>query len=330
MSRLCHAILLVALLCSARAHAQGTADGDPEALIDRGVDLRVQSKDAEALALFEASWKLKPSPRARAQMALAEQALGRWVDAEKHLEQALADRSDPWIGRNRTMLEDGLRAVQSHLTWLQVESNVAGSTVSVNGNAVGSTPMKAPVRIVRASLVIEVSSPGYVTTILRRDATTDELVRESVNLAAERHSQVAAAPAKPAASADSSRPAAPDRGPPSSSARTWGWIAGGAGVVGLVGTGVLAGLALSKKSGLPQECRDAPDRNCTPEEGARINDARSYAGIANVTFGIGLAGIGIGSILLLTSSSPPPRNGRLVVAPSVGAGWGGVEARGAF
>lgn len=329
MNRLRAGVLIVALLCPARVYAQAPAGGDAETLIDRGVDLRVQRKDAEALELFEASWKLKPSPRARAQMGLAEQALGRWIDAEKHLEEALADRSDAWIGRNRPMLDEGLRAVQTHLTWLQVESNVPGSVVSVNGTTVGTTPMKAPVRIVRASIVIEVSAPGHATTVLKRDATAEELVRESVDLAAER-TAAAAAPKSTTAPATQALPVAPDRGAAPGASRTWGWIAGGVGVAGLIGTGVLAGLALDKKSGLPQACRDAPDRYCTPEEGARINDARNYAGIANVTFGVGLAGIGIGAILLLTSSPTPAQSGRVVVAPSVGAGWGAIEARGAF
>lgn len=41
------------------------------------------------------------SPRALAQIALAEQALGRWVEAERDLRNVLHMSEDPSIARNR-------------------------------------------------------------------------------------------------------------------------------------------------------------------------------------------------------------------------------------
>src|SRR6185312_3741828 len=58
---------------------------DPDALIDQGLELREHGKDADALALFERAYSASPTPRAKAQIALAEQALGRWAAAEKDL-----------------------------------------------------------------------------------------------------------------------------------------------------------------------------------------------------------------------------------------------------
>src|SRR5262245_14916190 len=67
--------------------------------IARGVALRRQGRNAEALAEFQKAYARDPSPRALAQIALAQQALGNWVVAETGLVDALAARNDPWIQR---------------------------------------------------------------------------------------------------------------------------------------------------------------------------------------------------------------------------------------
>src|SRR5207244_1663513 len=54
--------------------------GSVEALLDQGYALRERGDDDQALAKFQAAYRLAPEPRALAQIALAEQALGRWLD----------------------------------------------------------------------------------------------------------------------------------------------------------------------------------------------------------------------------------------------------------
>src|SRR5689334_14201627 len=69
------------------AHADG--DESADRLLKRGVELRKAGKDDEALEAFRAAYTSRPSPRAQAQIGLAEQALGRWGDAERDLSEAL-------------------------------------------------------------------------------------------------------------------------------------------------------------------------------------------------------------------------------------------------
>src|SRR3982751_2270792 len=90
--------LAVVLIAGALVGAarQARAD-DAEPLIRRGIELRRAGRDAEALEQFRQANQLAPSPRAAAQIGLAEQALGRWLDADGHLRAALAAPSDPWI-----------------------------------------------------------------------------------------------------------------------------------------------------------------------------------------------------------------------------------------
>src|SRR5436190_8859003 len=97
-------MLVLALIAPAIAQAQ---TDDPDALIQQGLDLRREHRDDEALAVFRRSHELRPSARALAQIALAEQATGRWVDAREHLTEALA-MDDPWIAERRGPLGESL------------------------------------------------------------------------------------------------------------------------------------------------------------------------------------------------------------------------------
>src|SRR2546422_8347826 len=50
--------------------------------VSRGLELRKEDRDLDALAEFQLAYGIRPTSRVRAQIALAEQALGRWVVAE--------------------------------------------------------------------------------------------------------------------------------------------------------------------------------------------------------------------------------------------------------
>jgi Tfp pilus assembly protein PilF len=94
-------VLAAALALGAAPVAAQTAPVNAEeesnAAIARGVQLRQAGNDDEALAEFRRADQLMPSPRTKAQIALAEQALGQWVAAERDLRAALSTADDPWI-----------------------------------------------------------------------------------------------------------------------------------------------------------------------------------------------------------------------------------------
>jgi len=178
----------VTLLAPSYAVAQpapatpAAASDDPEALVQRGVDLREAGRDEEALALFEQAWSRSQSPRARAQVALAEQALGRWVLAEAHLAEALGAQRDPWIRRNRTALEGALRVIQQHLGSVEVRGGVPGAQVEINGRAVGVLPLTEVLRVVVGSVTLRVSAEGYYPITREITVAAGATVRESVEM----------------------------------------------------------------------------------------------------------------------------------------------------
>src|SRR5260221_25029 len=98
-------VVSLALCVAWLANLPRAAAQDADAFIKQGIALRRALKEQEALTAFRRAYELAPSPRAVAQIGLAEQALGRWADAEAHLLTALEAVSDPWIDKYRTPLE---------------------------------------------------------------------------------------------------------------------------------------------------------------------------------------------------------------------------------
>lgn len=172
------AALLLALSTPARA-----AELDAEALISQGIALREQGKDDQALVLFRQAEAKGKTPRATAQVALAEQALGMWVLAEAHLGTALAAKGDPWIEKNRAALEGALAVVQKHVGALEVRTNVAAAEVYVDGALASSLPREAALRVEVGPRRVEVRAAGYHPVARSVVIATETLARETFTLA---------------------------------------------------------------------------------------------------------------------------------------------------
>jgi hypothetical protein len=174
-------VLLLLLIAPSAAQAQRRVD-----LIDQGVALREQGRDEEALALFERAYEQTHAARALAQIALAEQALGRFVEAEAHLADALSHDEDAFIRRNREPLEGALAEIRERVGDLSVVGGVPGAEVIIGGQAVGVLPLDAPVRVVAGSVAVEVRATGherFIDTVQVRGGGSATVEAELVALA---------------------------------------------------------------------------------------------------------------------------------------------------
>ncbi len=238
---------MVALLALA-AIASGTARGeDAESLIKDGIELRRAGDDQAAHKLFVRAYQLARTPRGAAQLGLCEQALSRWVDAETHLSEALRGGRDPWIKKNRVVLDGSMETVKSHLGRVAITGRPAGASVEVDGRAVGALPLTAAVRVAAGEVNVRVASDGHEVGRRVVAVKPGELVSISVEL---ERSLVVAAPAlavaPPAPSvitmaAPGAAQPAPDESRPV--LRTW-WFWTAAAVVVAGGVGLT--LALSR------------------------------------------------------------------------------------
>ena len=154
------AIVGLALALPAAFTAAGMA-ATPADLVDDGVALRAEGRDADALERFLAAYAQDPAPRTAAQVGLAQQALGRWVEAERFLAEALKDRRDAWIRKHRRTLDTALDRIREQLGDLRVEGTPVGAQVRFGGRLVGTLPMTEPARVVAQRALLEVSAAGY-------------------------------------------------------------------------------------------------------------------------------------------------------------------------
>jgi hypothetical protein len=111
----------------------------------------------------------------------------------------------------------------------------------------------------------------------------------------------AAAPPAPVAMPD---PAPPPPTAASKKPNTAGYVLIGVGAAGIVTGSVTGLLAIGKKNNL-----DCPDKECPPDEHDQLDGAKGLALVATIGFGVGIAGIAAGTIVLLSAGGqePPPR-----------------------
>ena len=193
------AVAGILLALSAPAAAEPT-DTSIDEDIELGVTLREAGRDQEALERFEAAYRRSKEPRALAQIALAEQALGRWVAAEQHLTEALAS-SDPWIQARSRPLRRALAKIKSMLASLTVViPGVDGATVVVNGQRRGTTPLPAAISVVAGRVVIEVSAEGYLPLTHRIELEPQTHARKRLPLVAQPTPKASVASPPPVAS----------------------------------------------------------------------------------------------------------------------------------
>lgn len=279
----------------ARAEPQVEADDD----LRRGVALRREGKDAEALAAFQHALERSPSARARAQVALAEQALALWLAAERDLTLALAEKDDPWIKLNREVLERAARIVEAKLAYVVVSSNVDAPEVLVNGASATSgsgADSRARRRVVAGQVTIEVRAPGY------------EAAQKTIQVAPETTANVALQlrPAPPPGAASAPRDGGAVTTEPrvsdtsNGTQRTVGFILTGAGIAGL-GLGVGFGVrAMGAKSDRDADCASG----CTQLGVDADRAGRDAALVSTIATVAGLAATGVGIWLVLRTPAP--------------------------
>jgi hypothetical protein len=154
------AILIGSLALSSVAVAGAQEEADE--LAKQGIELRRRGDDPRALPLFERAHKIAPTPRSAIQLGTVEQALGRWADAEEHLAQGLRTPGDPWIKKNRAVIDESLRTVKTHIGSLEVTGAPSGAEVLVNGRKVGQLPLPAAIRVSAGDVDVELNAPGHL------------------------------------------------------------------------------------------------------------------------------------------------------------------------
>lgn len=306
--------LLLALLCaSPRALAQSPApptQAQVDRWMDEGIQLRGALRDEEALERFRLAWEATRAPEPRAQMALAEQALGRWSDAERGLLAALAHPEDPWISRNRVHLDAALAETRLHLASVLVRCDAPGAVLSLNGREVGPLPLASALRVEAGSVLLEVRAPGRVAARRQLEVRAGDNLLETL-VAPLVSTFLTSGPEGSARGAQ-----AP---PPAPRAVPLGLLAGGASLLaaGVAGLGWREASAVSFNAQRAQLCAVNTATGAVlgaPECAGLRTQSTAAVGLSVAGF-VGGAALGVAGLVLLLRSPSPPARATLACAP---------------
>jgi hypothetical protein len=314
-------LFLVAVLGAPAAEAQSKDEEptDRDSLIDKGLQLRREHRDSEALEVFKRTVKAYPSPRARAQVALAEQALGQWVAAERDLRDALRATDDPWIKSHKAALQGALEALAKHLGTLVLKANVTPTEVFLDDVFVGELPMET-LRVPAGQVRIDLRSKGYERATRTVDVAAESTVTEEFNLVPDPPPAAAPAPTvapQPAAAKPAEE--APDRitqkasvdeslSPAAKTRRAFAW--GTLGAAGAFLGGAIAAQIVSETNA----ARYNDDSECLYGDLTRVQRCGVYRGQAEsaqtlATFGYVATGVfGVASAVLFFAFPNKPKS----------------------
>ena len=153
---------LLGVIAPGLTRAQSAPDDVTDALRE-GIALRRDGRAEEALPLLARAVEVQRSGRALAELGYAEGALGRWLEAESHLTEALQLADDRWVRHHRRDLEGALDTVRASIGRVRVSSNVEGAVVRINGSVAGRTPLAEAVRVGVGRASVELRREGYRT-----------------------------------------------------------------------------------------------------------------------------------------------------------------------
>ncbi len=324
------AALLAVCMLPAAAVAQDDATRNvARDLAREGQGLFDSGKFAEAADRLGRAYELVHAPTLGVMRARALGLAGRLVAAAEAYEQVL--RHELPEG-NRELFEKALAEAKGELDQLKprvpkLKVTLSGSgaaapdlVISLNGVRMAAALVGVERSVDPGKVVVEASGP--TTPSVRRLLVLQEGQSEAVDLTVESTAPPGAAPKPPpvAGAPAAEQPPALQVGS-GSSQRTWGFVSLGVGAVGL-GLGVVTGLsALGKKSTLDDVCKP----ECPQANAGDLDAYRSMRTLSYVGFGIGVIGVGVGTVLLVTAKKTAPAGAEvgLWLGPG-GAGVSGV------
>ncbi len=160
-------VLIAALLCFSAAATARADNVDADALINEGLRLREAHEDARALELFQHAYQIEQSPRALAQIALAEQALGHWVRAYMQLSEAMTHVDNEWISSRAPALHAALEDARTHVGFLQISGGAPGLHAWIGTRDLGALPIREPVVVDAGVMDVELRDGGDVVSAQR-------------------------------------------------------------------------------------------------------------------------------------------------------------------
>lgn len=239
----CACRLLLAHECYAEPATGAAAAPDPSApspaavteagqRYDRGLKLYSEGDFRLAVIEFERAHELVPDHRVLYNIGQVRIQLGDYAKARIALERYLKEGAGKIAPAREESVKTDLEMLSGRTATLQVECNVEGAEVSIDGEVVGTTPLPDPILMNAGEHTIEVRKADYQTRSLRhtlagKDAGDVKVELEKI-------------PSTPPPAAFLAVPEHHAAAQPRSTAPIWaGWITTGALAAGAAVTGIV-------------------------------------------------------------------------------------------
>ena len=265
-----------------------------------GRQLYEAGKFEESVASFRASNEIVASPNARLYLARALRESGKYVDAYVEFgrteTEAVAQKDHKYDKAAEASAAER-KALESKVGFVsvQVDHATASTTVKVAGAEISREAWKERAPVVPGKTEVIVESPPQAPVVQSVDVAAGE----------EKVVVVDAASASDAVAA----PPPADR----TKLRTYAYVAGGVGAVGLVTFAIAGILANGTYSDLQSRCGSGP---CPASLSSEISRGKTEQTLANVGLVFGILGAGVGATLYVLSMPKAKSSTALVLSPS--------------
>lgn len=319
-------MVVVCAMSNAAAAQPGNPKADAQALFEQG-RAAVEARDcARAIPLFRKSQETYPARGTLFNLAQCEAELGQLTSSTQHYKELLPQLQpgDPRL----PITQQRLAELERRLPRLVIQ--LAQDAPAPAELHLDSAPL--PQGSVGSELPVD---PGdHVIVVRWADGRRTEArvslregAREDVRLDPPA-TPVAVAPPPAPESAAPQAPSPPPHdasAPPSSGRRSLAFAIGGVGAAALGGSFIMGGLALGTKGDLEDEC---PTPSQCSDRGMSLSARGQTLSTTGTVLGaLGLAGIGAGLVLLLTT---PEQGTSVALAPAILPGGGGALLRSRF
>lgn len=312
---------------AAAEDASATETAAARSLAVDGLKLAQAGNCAEATSKLERAEKLYHSAVVASRLGECYVDLGRLVEGTEILRKVLREpvpaEPQPALLKALERAQRALDSAKPRIASLIIKvAAVQEISLKVDGKLVPISLLDTEIPTDPGEHAVEASAPGFlkshtrinlgaadkktVTLTLTRDPNAPTLPTASAATALPRDADGAerAAPKDRTASETemSSRPSEPRRTPN----RTAAYVTLGLGAVG-IGVGSAFGvMAISQRKELKQAC---PADVCPAASQESLDFARRLGTVATVAFGVGAAGLALGTVLLFTGGSGSPERG---------------------
>lgn len=308
-------------LCAIASPTRAQDIAAAKALFTQGLSDMKAGNFAKGCPELEASYKLDPRAGALFTLAACEASWGRLATAMARYDDYLSLYGRMTAAQQQAQTERASYAKEQKaalgplvpmLTLTLPADAPAGTAVKRDGTELTGAALGLPLPVDPGEHVVSVQAPGEaavetrvtlrqgekINLKLKPKPSAAETIMEKRPTVVYPTKTVTPPPIPPVASTPS--PAPESEGDPSGQ-RVGAYVAGAFGVAGLIVGGVMGGLTLADKGVISQHCGIGGDATACDDAGlAAAAGSKTRGLVSTVGFGVGLAGVAIASVLVLT------------------------------